>query len=222
MAAPKLGSCASSASTWRRWVARYTPSERLGHWTPSHCAKGARMILRASLCDTSQGSVLYVRATRTSLLRAARIRGKGKLATRRHALYARRTRTSLGRAVRTTGAGPAGLHMASRLKQLGCTNVTILERTFRYGGKTHTVHEYGNPNDIGTCWMHPGGPLRSVEPSPCMPLAPPPLRHRCATATPPLRHRYATTPRPPASRLAVCPASYPLLSTPQATVRSSS
>ena len=53
----------------------------------------------------------------------------------------------------TTGAGPAGLHMASRLKQLGCTNVTILERTFRYGGKTHTVHEYGNPNDIGTCWM---------------------------------------------------------------------
>ena len=58
------------------------------------------------------------------------------------------------------GAGPAGLHMASRLKQLGCTNVTILERTFRYGGKTHTVHEHGNPNDIGTCWMHPGyGPV---------------------------------------------------------------
>ena len=46
-------------------------------------------------------SVLYVRATRTSLLHAVRTRGAGQLAPRRHALYVRGTRTSLGRAERT-------------------------------------------------------------------------------------------------------------------------
>ena len=80
--------------------------------------------------------------------------------------------------------------MASRLKQLGCTNVMILERTFRYGGKTHTVHEYGNPNDIGTCWMHPGDPLRSVEPSP------PPLRHRPTPSRLPARSLPRLVPPP--------------------------
>ena len=55
-------------------------------------------------------SVLYVRATRTSLLHAVRTRGAGQLAPRRHALYVRGTRTSLGRAERTMYRGTTGSH----------------------------------------------------------------------------------------------------------------
>jgi len=54
------------------------------------------------LTRTSRGhrTVLHVRATRGSLLRAVRTEGSGQLTTeRRHALYVRRTRTGLGRAV---------------------------------------------------------------------------------------------------------------------------
>eukprot|EP00964_Phaeocystis_antarctica_P075460 scaffold46557_cov70-Phaeocystis_antarctica.AAC.2 len=60
-------------------------------------------------------SVLYVRATRASLLRAVRTRGAGQLAPRRHALYAHRTRTSLGRAVRTAYRGTLTLTLTLTL-----------------------------------------------------------------------------------------------------------
>ena len=36
------------------------------------------------------------------------------------------------------GAGPSGVHMAYELKQRGYTNVTILERSWRVGGKAET------------------------------------------------------------------------------------
>ena len=36
------------------------------------------------------------------------------------------------------GAGPSGVHMAYQLKQKGYTNVTILERSNRVGGKAET------------------------------------------------------------------------------------
>ena len=60
-------------------------------------------------------SVLYVRATRASLLRAVRTRGAGQLAPRRHALYVHRTRTSLGRAVRTAYRGTLTLTLTLTL-----------------------------------------------------------------------------------------------------------
>ena len=34
------------------------------------------------------------------------------------------------------GAGPAGLHMAFELKRLGFSDVQIIEKTNRYGGKS--------------------------------------------------------------------------------------
>ena len=82
-------------------------------------------------------SVLYVRATRTSLLRAARTEGAGRLALRRAAcpggslLYARRARTSRGRAVRTAyqrdgdSREPRGLsHGRPRRSSRGLTHTT--------------------------------------------------------------------------------------------------
>jgi hypothetical protein len=54
------------------------------------------------------------------------------------------------------GAGPAGIHMASLLKKRGYTNVTILEKTNRIGGKSYTVHKDGVPYEMGTCFLHNG------------------------------------------------------------------
>ena len=117
--------------------------------------KGARIVILGAAAGSK-----YPRGRPATVLRACDPRRRPVLTSRGLRTvrigYAYQPSAHLPAYRGTTGAGPAGLHMASRLKQLGCTNVTILERTFRYGGKTHTVHEYGNPNDIGTCWMHPG------------------------------------------------------------------
>ena len=132
-----------------------TPNQPVDGEPGNAVKKGARIVILGAAAGSK-----YPRGRPATVLRACDPR-------RRPVLTSRGLRTvRIGYAYQppaylpayrgTTGAGPAGLHMASRLKQLGCTNVTILERTFRYGGKTHTVHEYGNPNDIGTCWMHPG------------------------------------------------------------------
>ncbi len=62
------------------------------------------------------------------------------------------------------GAGVSGLLFATRLTELGYTNLQILETTDRYGGKTHTVIEHGPyPADseeptvceLGTCYLSP-------------------------------------------------------------------
>ena len=45
------------------------------------------------------------------------------------------------------GAGPSGVHMASRLKQLGYTKITLLERSDRVGGKSLTIYM----NETGEC-----------------------------------------------------------------------
>lgn len=73
------------------------------------------------------------------------------------------------------GAGPAGVHMASRLKQMGYTKTTIFERSDRVGGKSLTLYlnrtgectqekdETGKvdtascvAHDMGTCFLHNG------------------------------------------------------------------
>ena len=47
------------------------------------------------------------------------------------------------------GAGPAGIHMALRLKEKGYTRVDILEKTFRVGGKCEDIDHGGVPNPQG-------------------------------------------------------------------------
>ena len=47
------------------------------------------------------------------------------------------------------GAGPAGVHMALRLKQKGFTKVNLLEKTFRVGGKCKDIMHGGVPNPQG-------------------------------------------------------------------------
>jgi NAD(P)-binding Rossmann-like domain len=62
------------------------------------------------------------------------------------------------------GAGVSGLLFATRLTQLGYTNIQILETCDQYGGKTHTFIEHGPypPNsqeptvcELGTCYLSP-------------------------------------------------------------------
>jgi hypothetical protein len=62
------------------------------------------------------------------------------------------------------GAGVSGILFAARLKQLGYSNVDILENTDRYGGKTHTIIEAGpyppgsiekTVCELGTCYLSP-------------------------------------------------------------------
>ena len=62
------------------------------------------------------------------------------------------------------GAGVSGLLFSVKLKRLGYNNITILESTDRYGGKTHTIkedapHPLGNNEstycELGTCYMSP-------------------------------------------------------------------
>eukprot|EP01084_Bolivina_argentea_P133978 236406_1 len=63
------------------------------------------------------------------------------------------------------GAGPAGIHMCSLLVKAGwdVNNITILEKTDRTAGKSYTVPDSGDGNDIpdeivhemGTCYCHP-------------------------------------------------------------------
>ena len=47
------------------------------------------------------------------------------------------------------GAGPAGIHMALRLKEKGYTRVDVLEKTFRVGGKCEDIDHGGVPNPQG-------------------------------------------------------------------------
>jgi len=74
------------------------------------------------------------------------------------------------------GAGPAGVHMASRLKQMGYLKTTLFERSDRVGGKSLTLYlnESGEcvqqkdpksgqvdtsscvAHDMGTCFLHNG------------------------------------------------------------------
>merc|ERR1719245_2682435 len=64
-----------------------------------------------------------------------------------------------GDRVAIVGAGPSGLHMAHLLKKnLGIKDITILERSARFGGKTVTIDDQTNPgvvHELGTCYMHP-------------------------------------------------------------------
>ena len=47
------------------------------------------------------------------------------------------------------GAGPAGVHMALRLKEKGYTRVDLLEKTSRVGGKCEDIMHGGVPNPQG-------------------------------------------------------------------------
>lgn len=62
------------------------------------------------------------------------------------------------------GAGVSGLLFSVKLKNLGYTNIELLESTDRYGGKTHTIKMdgpyppgYFEPTycELGTCYMSP-------------------------------------------------------------------
>jgi hypothetical protein len=57
------------------------------------------------------------------------------------------------------GAGVSGLLFANYLKTLGYTNVALLEKSNRYGGKTHSLQvpdERGTTIcELGTCYMSP-------------------------------------------------------------------
>eukprot|EP00475_Leptophrys_vorax_P035366 TRINITY_DN581_c0_g1_i4.p2 TRINITY_DN581_c0_g1~~TRINITY_DN581_c0_g1_i4.p2 ORF type:complete len:565 (+),score=120.86 TRINITY_DN581_c0_g1_i4:92-1696(+) len=56
------------------------------------------------------------------------------------------------------GAGPSGLHLAHLLIKNGFKNITVLEKSGRYGGKTLSVRHRsieGVFHELGTCYMHP-------------------------------------------------------------------
>merc|ERR1719492_653924 len=67
------------------------------------------------------------------------------------------------------GAGPASIHIASRLKKRGYSNIVLFERTKRIGGKSLTLYrnqdgpcEQGADTstcvayEMGTCFLHNG------------------------------------------------------------------
>ena len=51
------------------------------------------------------------------------------------------------------GAGPAGVHMALRLKEKGYTRVDLLEKTLRVGGKCEDIAHGGVPNPQGASFV---------------------------------------------------------------------
>lgn len=53
------------------------------------------------------------------------------------------------------GAGPSGVHMAYLLKQKGFTNVEILERSSRIGGKSESIKYRGTVQELGTVYISP-------------------------------------------------------------------
>jgi len=54
------------------------------------------------------------------------------------------------------GAGPSGIHMSALLKESGFSDVTILEKTDRVGGKSLTLYDDdGTPQEMGTCYTIP-------------------------------------------------------------------
>ena len=62
---------------------------------------------------------------------------------------------SLNDRIAIVGAGPAGIHMALALKNRGFTNVRILEKTNRFGGKVLTLNRRGAAQDIGAGYLAP-------------------------------------------------------------------
>lgn len=55
------------------------------------------------------------------------------------------------------GAGPAGLHLAFLLDELGFKDITLLEKTPRSAGKSYTKYSYERfiPIEFGTCYTIP-------------------------------------------------------------------
>ncbi len=53
------------------------------------------------------------------------------------------------------GAGPAGVHMALLLTENGYKNITLIEKSDRVGGKSHTVEHNGYKHELGTAYLHP-------------------------------------------------------------------
>mmetsp|Transcript_82512 Transcript_82512/g.163871 ORF Transcript_82512/g.163871 Transcript_82512/m.163871 type:complete len:639 (-) Transcript_82512:59-1975(-) len=88
--------------------------------------------------------------------------------------WGKQTAIDKGKKIVIIGAGPAGIHMASRLKHLGYNSVTVLEKTDRVGGKSFTLYRdvdgkpcVQKPNtdgvmdtetcvarEMGTCFLH--------------------------------------------------------------------
>lgn len=64
------------------------------------------------------------------------------------------------------GAGPAGIHMASKLKKLGYANVSIYEKTDRIGGKSFTLYRDGDGNP---CTQQPQAD-GTVDTQNCLPV----------------------------------------------------
>ena len=54
------------------------------------------------------------------------------------------------------GAGPAGIHLAHLLAKRGHRDVVLLEQGDRFGGKSETLEFNGHPQEMGTCYLHPG------------------------------------------------------------------
>jgi protoporphyrinogen/coproporphyrinogen III oxidase len=59
--------------------------------------------------------------------------------------------------VAIVGAGPAGLHMAFLLREMGFRELTVLEKDSRIGGKSFTRYNYEPdvPQEFGTCYTVP-------------------------------------------------------------------
>lgn len=51
------------------------------------------------------------------------------------------------------GAGPSGIHMAHMLKTMGYSNVRVLEKSNRIGGKSKSIKIDGIPHEMGTCFL---------------------------------------------------------------------
>jgi len=61
------------------------------------------------------------------------------------------------------GAGPSGIHMALKLKNFGYSDVTVLEKSGRVGGKSFDVLYHGVEYSLGTSFLQPNY-FRSVVP----------------------------------------------------------
>ena len=61
----------------------------------------------------------------------------------------------LSDSIAIVGAGPAGVHMAYLLKKKGFTDITLLEKSSRSGGKSFTINYRGAPQDMGTVYLSP-------------------------------------------------------------------